>query len=274
LKTTSYGATGLQVSPICYGTGQMGLSRFNTPVNEGANLIRLGLELGINFIDTAVSYGTHPHVAQAIRRVDRSQIVISTKTNAKNLETAEKQIGQVLADLGTDYVDCFLMHGVRTAVDFVAREPVLEALCRAKAKGITRFVGASTHIYSGAFRQMIDDPRIEVILAVGSRDMLGVRGATAMQQRAYIAEAAAKGKAVCLMKVLGEGRAASQAEEYIRAALDIPGAHSLTIGMINEAQVRMAVMVANGEIVPEDIRYAARQGADVSWARTYPDHYD
>jgi predicted aldo/keto reductase-like oxidoreductase len=243
-------------------------------VNEGAKLIRLGIDLGINFIDTALSYGTHPHVAQAIKGLGRSQLVISTKTNAKTLATAEADIQQVLGDLGTDYVDCFLMHGVRTEADFIAREPILDALCKAKAKGITKFVGASTHIYSGALPRLIEDARIEVILAVGSRDMLGVRGATPFEQRVLLAKAAAKGKAVCLMKVLGEGRHAPQAEEYIRAALDIPGAHSITIGMINEAQVRMAVQVATGQIVPEEIRLAALKGAEVRWAQSYPDHYE
>jgi hypothetical protein len=104
--------------------------------------------------------------------------------------------------------------------------------------------------------------------------MLGVRGATPLEQRAYIAQASARGKGVCLMKILGEGRHAAQAEESLRVALDIPGAHSLTIGMVNEAQVRMAVQVASGKLVDEETRAVALQGAQVKWAQTFPDHYE
>ncbi|MCL4535610.1 MAG: aldo/keto reductase [Bacteroidetes bacterium] len=275
LEKVPYGNTGLTVTRLCFGTGQMGHSRFKTPIDEGARLIRLAYDLGVNFFDTALSYGTHPHVAHGLRGTDRSRVVISTKTNAKTRADAEAQIEMVQEELETDYVDVFLMHSVRTEADYEARQGVLEALCRAKERGITRHVGASSHIYSGqVMRRLIDDPRIEVILTLGSKDMLGLRGATPDQQRAFIAEAGGKGKAVCLMKVLGEGRHAADAEECMRAALAIPGAAAFTVGMVNEAQVRMAVKVVAGEPVPEDLRSAALKGAEVEWARTFPDHYD
>src|SRR2546425_137575 len=60
------GRTGLTVSTLCFGTGYMGGS-----VASGARLLTRAYDLGITFWDASDDYGTHPHVAQALREVGR-----------------------------------------------------------------------------------------------------------------------------------------------------------------------------------------------------------
>jgi aryl-alcohol dehydrogenase-like predicted oxidoreductase len=47
--------------------------------SNALGLIRQALDLGVNFLDTAQSYGTESVVGKAIAEVPRDRLVISTK---------------------------------------------------------------------------------------------------------------------------------------------------------------------------------------------------
>ena len=72
------------------------------------------LKAGYRHIDTARIYGTEPAVGQAIRKsgIPRSKIFITTKlwNNSHKPEDVEPAIDASLRDLGTDYLDLYLMH--------------------------------------------------------------------------------------------------------------------------------------------------------------------
>jgi aryl-alcohol dehydrogenase-like predicted oxidoreductase len=68
--TARLGRSGLTVSTLCFGTGYM-----SGPVAAGARLLTRAYELGVTFWDTSDDYGTHPHVARALRDVGRDEIV-------------------------------------------------------------------------------------------------------------------------------------------------------------------------------------------------------
>lgn len=63
---------------------------------------------------TSDDYGSHAHIAAALRHVPRGEVVISTKTSAKTDEQARKSLESSLGELGTDYVDIFLLHLVKS----------------------------------------------------------------------------------------------------------------------------------------------------------------
>lgn len=60
------------------------------------------------------SYGTEKQIAQGIRRsgIPRDQIFLTTKLwcNAHHPDDVEPALNDSLSDLGTDYVDLYLMH--------------------------------------------------------------------------------------------------------------------------------------------------------------------
>src|SRR2546421_11628334 len=72
------GRTGLTVSTLCFGTGYMGGS-----VAPGVRLLTRAYDLGITFWDASDDYGTHPHVAQALREVGRDGEVVATTTYSR-----------------------------------------------------------------------------------------------------------------------------------------------------------------------------------------------
>ena len=54
------------------------------------------LEEGVTFWDTAEGYGTQPHLGEAIRQINREEVVIQTKTPVKDYESASISITKAL----------------------------------------------------------------------------------------------------------------------------------------------------------------------------------
>ncbi len=133
------GKTELKVSDISFGSA----SSFD------ASLVRHALARGVNYFDTAESYGwgnAEEAIGEALEG-KRKQVVLSTKTKAGASETRRdmmKALDASLKRLGTDYVDIYFNHGV----DDVARmqnQEWWEFTALAKKQGKIRFRGMSGH---------------------------------------------------------------------------------------------------------------------------------
>src|SRR3990172_4078558 len=118
---TELGRTGLTVSTLCFGTGYLG----GSPA-AGARLLGRAYELGVTFWDTSDDYGTHPHVARALRDVERDDVVVTTKTYASTAAGARRSLTRALRELRVEAVDIFLLHAVDSAGELEAKLPALE----------------------------------------------------------------------------------------------------------------------------------------------------
>jgi aryl-alcohol dehydrogenase-like predicted oxidoreductase len=83
-----FGKTGWRISEI--GLGTMPLSGMYGPVddNEAVKTTLYALEQGINFIDTALMYGSgraHLQIAKALRQWDGHKVYVATKALARPL---------------------------------------------------------------------------------------------------------------------------------------------------------------------------------------------
>jgi aryl-alcohol dehydrogenase-like predicted oxidoreductase len=152
VQYTTLGKTGLKVSVAglgCGGNSQIGLGTGLTTAQSVA-LVREAIDLGINFIDTAESYGTEELVGEAIAPLDRASVVISTKSRIGRRDGAPLSAAEVMASLDaslrrlrTDYVDVFLLHGVQPSAYDRARNELAPALMREQEKGKLRHLGLS-----------------------------------------------------------------------------------------------------------------------------------
>ena len=98
--------TGAEIPAIGFGTWQ------DKDAQEQA--VAEALKAGYRHIDTARIYGTEPAVASAIKKsgIPRSEIFITTKlwNNSHHPDDVEAALDASLKDLGTDYLDLYLMH--------------------------------------------------------------------------------------------------------------------------------------------------------------------
>ena len=149
MEYTTLGKTGLKVSVAGLGTG--GFSRLGQKAgkseDESARLIHEAVGLGINFIDTAPSYGTEGVVGKALKSLPRESVVVATKAFVhRNDEwwTPERVVASLdnsLLLMGTDYIDVFNLHGVFAHEYRHALEKIVPALLEQKAKGKIRHIG-------------------------------------------------------------------------------------------------------------------------------------
>lgn len=245
MERVQYGRTPLMVSRLCWGTGLMGRLKHNMSPDEAARILWRGYELGVNFWDTADGYGTHPHVGAALRPLPRQEIVINTKTPARTFEQASQDVRRYLQELGTEYIDSILLHGIETVDELENRRGAMEALWRAKEAGLVRAVGISTHLGTGAIMEACATrPEIEVVLTTVNKDGLMLKGDMAAHLK-LVEQVYRAGKGVCLMKTLAQGRYVSSPRECIQYNLSLPFAHSVCVGVNSIEEVEFAVDVAH-----------------------------
>jgi len=119
VKSRKLGKGGLEVSALGYGA--MGLSFPNAPTKEESiELIRLAVENGVTFFDTAQGYGENELLVGEALEPLRKEVVIATKFGFKDgdgrlgLDSSPENIKAVaeasLKRLRTDVIDMFYQH--------------------------------------------------------------------------------------------------------------------------------------------------------------------
>lgn len=99
---------GVKIPAIGFGTWQV------KDGQEAYNSVKWALEEGYTHIDTAYVYGNEESVGKAIKdsKLKREDIFITTKlpANIKTYEGALEYFEKSLKNLGTDYIDLYLIH--------------------------------------------------------------------------------------------------------------------------------------------------------------------
>jgi len=155
-KKVQIGKTELYVHPIGLGTNAVGGHNIFPNLDEeaGRELVRSGLENGINFIDTAYMYGpkrSEEIIGEVIKeRANRSEIVIATKAahqfigneiKVNNSPAFLKQsVEEALQRLQTDYIDLFYIH---FPDQDTPKDEAVGALKQLKDEGKIRSIGVS-----------------------------------------------------------------------------------------------------------------------------------
>ena len=159
MKYTQLGNSDLRVSRICMGCmgfGDASNGQHSWTINEehSREIIQRGLELGVNFFDTAIGYqnGTsEQYLGRALRDfAKRDEVVVATKFLPRTNEEIEAGIsGQAhirrlleksLPNLGMDHVDLYIYHmwDYQTPL-----HDIMDGLNQMVKEGKTRYIGIS-----------------------------------------------------------------------------------------------------------------------------------
>lgn len=240
METVKLGQCGVTVSRLGIGTGTNGWAKRSDQTALGveglADLLVEAHSLGVTFWDAADQYGSHPHVAAALKRVPRDEVVITTKTTSKRGRQVARDVDRYLKELDTDVLDLVLLHSLSRA-DWPSKyEGAMAALTRAKEAGKVRAVGFSCHGL-GALRSAVDDGWSDVVFVRINYDGTRMDGdpseVTSIVRQLYRA-----GKGLYAMKVLGCGRLVGDVERALRFVLGLGTVHALSIGMTSQPQLR------------------------------------
>jgi aryl-alcohol dehydrogenase-like predicted oxidoreductase len=178
MQFTTLGGTGLKVGVAglgCGGNSRIGLGAGLSEAQCIA-LVREALDLGVNFLDTAIAYETEAIVGKAIKGRPRDSVVISTKSHINRLDgTRPMTPADVVANLetslktlDTDYVDVFHIHGLLPAAYDRAMSEIIPALRREKEKGKLRHIAVSEtgprDPEHTVLRRAVEEPAWEVFM--------------------------------------------------------------------------------------------------------------
>ena len=159
MKYTQLGNSDLQVSRICmgcmgFGAASNGQHSWTLDEEHSREIIRRGLELGVNFFDTAIGYqsGTsEQYLGRALRDfAKRDEVVVATKflprTNEEiaagvsGQEHIRRMLEKSLQNLGTDHVDLYIYHMWDYQTPLY---DILDGLNQMVKEGKTRYIGIS-----------------------------------------------------------------------------------------------------------------------------------
>lgn len=164
------GKTGVELPILGFGTAASG-ERLN--LKQAVQLYEAAYREGITYFDTAPEFAGYgqaqiqlSHILKHVRR----HIFLVTKCFEPDGERALQLLDRNLKELGTDYADLVFVHNVghdkmdpRTVF---SKSGAYAALMKAKALGLTRFVGLSGHCRPARFISAIRQFDIDVLLNV------------------------------------------------------------------------------------------------------------
>ena len=159
MKYQILGNSDLNVSRICmgcmgFGDEKKGQHTWTLDEEHSREIMKRGLELGVNFFDTAISYqsGTsEQYVGRALRDyARREEVVVATKFLPRTQEDIEsgisgqqhieRMINQSLKNLGMDYVDLYIYHMWDYQTPLYE---IMDGLNRVVKSGKARYIGIS-----------------------------------------------------------------------------------------------------------------------------------
>lgn len=159
MNYTKLGTSDLTVSRIClgcmgFGNPAKGQHSWTLDEEHSREIIRRGLELGVNFFDTAIAYqsgASEQYLGRALRDfAKRDEVVVATKFLPRTPEeidqgiTGQQHIARMLdkslQNLGMDYVDLYIYHmwDYQTPI-----YDILEGLNAVVQAGKARYIGIS-----------------------------------------------------------------------------------------------------------------------------------
>ena len=145
MERIRFGKTGLMVSRVAFG----GIPIQRLGAQDAAAVVRGAIELGVNFIDTANGYtDSEEKIGLAIKGMNRGDLIIASKSGARDKKTFAAQLDLSLKRLGTDYVDLYQHHGISSPEQYealFAEGGVNEAMTEGIRAGKIRFAAISSH---------------------------------------------------------------------------------------------------------------------------------
>lgn len=177
MKYRPFGRTGMQVSEIVFGCGAVGGLLIRGDEADKRKAVRIALDGGVNWFDTAAQYGdgkSEEALGRLLKEVPETPYV-STKARIDPRQPdipgqLERSIEASLKRLGRDSVDLLHLHN---AIAFAPRERAVgldrllgkdgaaDGLERVKSRGLAHHVGLTGLGEAGALREAFASGRFE-----------------------------------------------------------------------------------------------------------------
>lgn len=258
------------------------------PESDAIALVHRAIDLGINTIDTAASYGGGKSETRLGLALEgrRDKVFICTKSPKRTRDAARKDFDTSLQRLKTNTIDLMYVHGIGDHEDDLEKvlgpDSVLKALDEYRAAGHIRHVGVSGHHRRGMMEQILKAYKFDAVLLPAGVFNLAYKynfiDVVGPQARSL-------GMAILGMKVFGAGRAkhAASIEPYLRYSLNC-GLDTCVIGADSIAQLEQTIRIVKAKpgpltqaeqesLYPEIMEITKEWGhGEFNWVKHYVEH--
>ena len=240
MEMRSLGASGMQVSRLCFGTLTMG------PMQRGFSRKALRclrmLCARVPLFGYADIYDTYPHIRLALQKCAYR---VSTKAYCWDKATASAALERAFFGLDREYVDVFMLHEQESIHTLRGHREALDYLNEQKAKGRIGLVGVSTH-YAGCVRAAAVFGGVDVIHPLINVEGIGIQDGT----RGHGGRHRLCPQFGCghfLEASGGGGHLIADNARALRYLLDAPWADSIAVGMQSEKEIDANAAMAGGD---------------------------
>ena len=174
MQTPRLGKTDLHLPILSFGASSLGQEFRPVKLDDALQSVRVALDLGLNFIDTAPFYGrgmSEVLLGISLRDVPRDSYLLGTKLGRYDLEhfdfsakRVRESIDVSLHRLGTDHLDIILCHDI----EFVPMQQIVDetipALREVQKSGKVRYLGFSGYPQK-IFRFICDQAQVDCVLS-------------------------------------------------------------------------------------------------------------
>jgi len=247
MQYNKLGCTNLTVSKLCFGSLTISPLQADLSVEDGADVILFSMEMGVNFIDTAEFYRNYQYINKVLKKA-KSELIISTKSYAYTYDGMKKSVEKARKETGKDIIDIFMLHEQETKLTLKGHREALEYLIDARAKGLIKAIGVSTHTVE-VVNAAANMQEIEVIHPLINFQGLGIKDGTLHDMESAIQKAYKNGKGIYGMKALGGGNLINNKNHAFSYILSFPYLDSIAVGMKSRDEVVANVSIFEGKAV-------------------------
>lgn len=218
------GRTGASVSILAMGCG----SRFLAyPADQATAVLEKAVALGIDYLDTAFSYGDGESETRLGRflATRRKDVFLATKipTRSRTRDAALKEVEGSLKRLQTDHLDLLHLHSLGDEADLAtieAKDGAIRALYELREQKVTRFVGMTSHTDGAVMAKAIERNDLDCV-------QMAMNPVRALRfEELALPAANRKNLGVILMKVTGQDKliadGGADAASLLRYAWSLP----------------------------------------------------
>ena len=241
------GTTGIVASRLAMGTGMRGWKRSSDHTKLGqkafSELLLHGIDQGLNYIDMADIYGSHPFVRKALAEIPRDRYVLSSKIWPRKNDWLQpsggaiQEVNRFRKELGVDLLDICLIHCVQNSSWPEEFKGIRDELSELKQKKVIRAVGCSFHNHD-ALKIAAEHPWVDVILARINHTGAKMGDSPEAISRTLL-KARENGKAVVGIKIFGEGTLVKPEEKdaSLKFVLGNDLVDVINIGMLSKEEI-------------------------------------
>ncbi|MCX5885614.1 MAG: aldo/keto reductase [Proteobacteria bacterium] len=248
MEKVTLGRTGLQVTKMALGGIPLSTVMGGNTEEEIEKVIHAALDAGINFIDTSRVYlDSETNIGRALEQ-RKSKCFIATKTMSRGYEEILADLEESLRELKVDSMEIFQAHYMSKddIPLFLKKGGGLDAFTKAKERGLTRFIGVTSH-YLDCLIELVKTGEFDTVMFpynVVERD--------AEKELMQLARKMNVGTLV--MKPLSGG-ALRQIEGSLRFLLDKPVDVILTgMSSVDELEENLAIIERNIPLSPQELK--------------------